>query len=153
MHIKIQPEILAVWKPHPTYSKAKTNQDVGLDIPLSRDHIVPPNARSFSINLGYKGESDHGYMLVPRSSISKTPLILANSIGIIDKSYRGTVIAKVHNLSDHDVKLNYGECYFQIVSFDGNLPNWDVTFTLSKTKRGEGGFGSTTTTSTTSTIL
>ena len=32
------------------------------------------------------------YYLYPRSSISKTPLIQTNSVGIIDKDYRGNVM-------------------------------------------------------------
>ena len=39
------------------------------------------------------------YMLVPRSSISKTPLRMANSIGIIDAGYRGEIMAAVDNIS------------------------------------------------------
>ena len=35
------------------------------------------------------------YYLYPRSSISKTPFRLANSIGIIDSGYRGEIIAAV----------------------------------------------------------
>ena len=35
------------------------------------------------------------YYLYPRSSISKTPFRLANSVGIIDSGYRGNLIAKV----------------------------------------------------------
>lgn len=34
-----------------------------------------------------------GYYLYPRSSISKLPLRLANSVGIIDSSYRGRIMA------------------------------------------------------------
>ena len=32
---------------------------------------------------------------IPRSSIAKTPLMLANSVGIIDAGYRGNLIAAV----------------------------------------------------------
>lgn len=35
------------------------------------------------------------YYLYPRSSISKTPFRLANSVGIIDSGYRGEIIAAV----------------------------------------------------------
>jgi dUTP pyrophosphatase len=35
------------------------------------------------------------YYLYPRSSISKTPYRLANSVGIIDSGYRGEIIAAV----------------------------------------------------------
>ena len=39
------------------------------------------------------------YYLVPRSSISNTPFIMANSIGIIDAGYRGFIKAKIRNCS------------------------------------------------------
>ena len=58
---------------------------------------VPAKSKAFTVDLGFKAEQNFGYMLVPRSSISKTPLRLANSIGIIDKSYRGKVMVKVDN--------------------------------------------------------
>lgn len=47
-----------------------------------------------------------GFYLYPRSSISKTPLRLANSVGIIDSSYRGNIIAKVD--------VNYFHCNYRM---------------------------------------
>lgn len=48
------------------------------------------------------------YYLYPRSSISKTPLRMANSVGIIDSGYRGKIMAKVdvhtHNFPYNDIK-------------------------------------------------
>ena len=45
------------------------------------------------IKLGISCENTDGkgYFLFPRSSISKTPLIMANHVGIIDKGYRGNI--------------------------------------------------------------
>ena len=63
-----------LWKNHPTYEKAKINEDVGLDIPMPVSITVPPKTNAFTVDLGFKAEQNHGYMLVPRSSISKTPL-------------------------------------------------------------------------------
>ena len=40
-----------------------------------------------------------GYYMYPRSSISKTPLMLANSVGIIDSGYRGPIIGAFRNMS------------------------------------------------------
>lgn len=132
------------WKNHPTYKKAKTNEDVGLDIPHHCSVTIPPNATAYTVDLGFKAEQTHGYMLIPRSSISKTPLRLANSIGIIDKSYRGKVMVKLDNISDSEFTLQEGSCYFQIVSFDGNLPTYKLVNDITTTTRGSGGFGSTT---------
>ena len=144
LHLDILPDDETLWIKHPTYSNAATNDDVGLDIPMSTTSIVPANARSFTIDLGFKCNANHGWMLVPRSSISKTTLRLANSVGIIDKNYTGKVIAKVDNLSDKDVTICRGKCFFQIVAFDGVLPSFTIVKLIKSTQRGNGGFGSTT---------
>jgi dUTP pyrophosphatase len=146
MHINIQVlnTVEDNWLCHPTYSKAVEREDCGLDIPMPCSVTVPPRRKAFSVGLGIKTEPDHAYMMVPRSSITKTPIRLANSVGIIDKSYRGELIAKVDNLSKEPFILEMGKCYFQIVAFDGNLPTWDLIDNVNETLRGEGGFGSTT---------
>ena len=69
---------------------------------------------------------------------------MANSIGIVDKNYRGQVKALVDNISDAEVVLQEGACYFQIVSFSGILPKYQIGPVDTNTTRGEGGFGSTT---------
>jgi len=83
------------------------------------------------------------YMLVPRSSISKTPLRMANSIGIIDAGYRGEIMAAVDNTSDKDYMVVPGQRLFQIVHPTLYPFNVAVVDELSETERGDGGFGST----------
>lgn len=90
-------------------------------------------------------------LLVPRSSLSGTPLRLANSIGLIDMGYRGDVIAKVDCVDD-DVDhyiIEQGKRLFQIVQHNW-LPwrNIIVVDNLADLpaapdNRGSGGFGST----------
>jgi dUTP pyrophosphatase len=88
-----------------------------------------------------------GYFLCPRSSISSTPLRLANSIGIIDSGYRGNLMAK---FDVKDKGLYIVEKYsrlMQIVSPDMcpilvTLVNSESELSES-TVRGSGGFGST----------
>ena len=142
LFIEIDPVKDHYWTNHPTYLKAKKNEDVGLDIPMQESIIVPARVKSFQINLHFKAKPSHGYMLVPRSSISKTSIRLANSIGIIDKNYRGDLTVAVDN-NGEDVLLQEGCCYFQIVSFDGNLPRYQIAEVSTNTSRGTGGFGST----------
>jgi dUTP pyrophosphatase len=143
LFITINPESDYFWKNHPTYDKARRNEDVGLDIPMQKSEIVPAGAKSHKINLKFKGEQNKGYTLVPRSSISKTNVRLANSIGIIDKKYRGDVMVVVDNIGDSEVLLQEGCCYFQIVAFDGVLPKFQISEVDTYTSRGTGGFGST----------
>lgn len=133
-----------MWINHPTYNNAINNEDCGLDIPLPHDVSIPGCCQSFPLNLGIKTASSSGYMLVPRSSISKIPIRMSNSIGIIDKNYRGELVAMVDNISKNCINLEAGKCYFQIVSFDGILPEMQLSESLDETMRGEGGFGSTT---------
>ena len=131
------------WKEHPTYKKAKENEDIGLDIPLQSSVIIPPRAISFKIDLGIKTQPNLGYMLVPRSSIIKTNMRLSNSIGIIDKNYRGKLMAVVDNISDNQIFLQEGNCYFQIVAFNGKLPKYQLIESINNTSRGNGASGST----------
>ena len=98
-----------------------------------------------------------GYYLYPRSSISKTPLMLANHVGIIDMGYRGNIMAKVRCLphdiipfNDNYIKCNsknyriqYFSRLFQICSPDLSPIAVRLVDELPDSKRGSGGFGST----------
>jgi hypothetical protein len=88
------------------------------------------------------------YYLYPRSSISKTPMRLANSVGIIDSGYRGQIMAVV------DV-IDQGKIPYEVTGLDRhfqichpNLAPFKVEVVnsldeLGATSRGDGGFGST----------
>jgi len=86
------------------------------------------------------------YYMYPRSSISKTPLRLANSVGIIDSGYRGPLIAMVDNAdNNHTYTIHKYDRLFQVCSPD--LTPFDTIEIVDelpgKTIRGDGGFGST----------
>lgn len=89
-------------------------------------------------------EIPYGYYLYPRSSLSKTPLRLANSVGIIDSGYRGELIAMVDNIRNFDYYIEKNQRLFQICS--GDLFPFEgikLVSELNDTLRGSGGFGST----------
>ena len=52
---------------------------------------------------------------MPRSSISKTPLRLANSIGLIDGGYRGEIMACCDNIKDYEYTIEKGQRLFQLL--------------------------------------
>lgn len=153
--------------------------DSGIDIPAPADVTVPPWGVA-RVNLGvravclrlYQGQAvapeyavgidgaavpggvwqPWAFRLVARSSIAKTPLMLANGEGIIDMGYRGPLIAAVRNLSGEPYTIRAGAALVQVV--DANLapPEYQVipesdprfaTWFGQPTARGEGGFGST----------
>jgi dUTPase len=87
-------------------------------------------------------KSDSHFWLLPRSSIFKTGLVMANSVGVIDKSYRGELKAPVISLTG-DTKVKYGDRLFQIVAPEmGWIRHVRVVDTLPNTERGQNGFGS-----------
>lgn len=86
-----------------------------------------------------------GYYMYPRSSISKTSLRLANSVGIIDAGYRGNLIA-VLDVEEAHIGKKFDR-YIQICA--PSLVPIIVIIVDSledlgeETERGTGGFGST----------
>ena len=77
--------------------------DSGLDLYVLEDINIKIGETVF-IDLGIqcemlKNNKNIAYYLYPRSSISKTPLRLANSVGIIDSGYRGSIMAVFDNIS------------------------------------------------------
>jgi dUTP pyrophosphatase len=84
------------------------------------------------------------FYMYPRSSMSKTPLMLANQVGIIDSGYRGELIAALRNLGDpyqlmQETRLTQ-ICLPSLEAFTVQIVDED---SLSSTERGAGGFGST----------
>ena len=90
-----------------------------------------------------------GYYVYPRSSISKTPLMLANHVGIIDSGYRGNLTAALRKLpasgSQPEYVVEKHTRLFQ-VCHPSLCPVFVVIVPeseLNSSERGEGGFGST----------
>lgn len=88
-------------------------------------------------------KTDSHFWLMPRSSIYKTGLLMANSTGVIDKSYRGELKAPVWSMTG-DSNVAKGDRLFQIVAPDmGWIRNIIIVDSMPNTDRGTGGFGST----------
>jgi len=109
--------------------------DLGVRAVMTRGDILNPDATVH-------------YRLVPRSSIYKTGYMMANSEGIIDRTYRGALKAPVvfvgHNAPIENPGLFAGNRYFQIVAPDlGWISAVRIVDSLPSTERGAGGFGST----------
>ena len=116
----------------------------GFDLPLADDvMMVGVHKEDYRIKCAMYGETQtpSAFYLYPRSSISKTQLRLANSVGIIDRGYRGNICAMF------DVNESFiapkGTRFVQIC--EPSLEPFKVVIVseLNQTLRGEGGFGST----------
>ena len=118
--------------------------DAGLDLYILEDQVFTPGETKL-IKLGISCEPEDGkaYFLMPRSSISKTPLRLANSIGLIDGGYRGEIMAPCDNIKEAEYTVEKGQRLFQLVAADCSAISYTIVKELSETSRGSGGFGST----------
>ncbi len=107
--------------------------------------LVGQGCRALAVD---ESGGSRAFWLAPRSSISKTSWRLANSLGLIDATYRGVIKAALNStvgealnpMSLHGMRL------VQIVRAD--LCPWDSVMVVKElpgpgTLRLEGGFGST----------
>ena len=83
------------------------------------------------------------FYIYPRSSISKTPLRLANSVGIVDSGYRGNLMLALDNIKQAPYTIRKGQRLAQICSPHLSPIFFSIVESLSETERGSGGFGST----------
>ena len=88
-----------------------------------------------------------GYCMYPRSSLSKTKIRLANSVGVIDAGYRGNIIGMFDTIAD--TEINYFDRIVQICAPSFCPILVEIVKTAEelsgRTERGTGGFGSTNT--------
>lgn len=123
----------------------------GFDIFVPEETTVNPDAVSkidFKIKMEMMDHTNRGsaFYMYPRSSISKTPLCLANQTGIIDSGYRGNLIGAFRNLSQSPFQVEKQTRLVQLCH--PSLSPFNVIIVeseddLSITARGSGGFGST----------
>ena len=128
-------------------------ENAGVDLFVSQD--VQVGQEVVLLNHGVKarmvnnetGEDCH-YWLVPRSSIFKSGVMMANSIGVIDRTYRGQVMGPIQSTQmrygDTIVQnIKRGQRLFQIVAPDmGPIKYVVLVDSLPESRRGGGGFGS-----------
>ena len=128
--------------------------DSGFDVLVPNSATFTRQFNSEFIDMGIKTEmfycevdqdlvTNCGYSVFPRSSISKTPLMLANHTGIIDSGYRGSLIGVFRSFSNKNYVVEAGTRLLQICH-PTLCPIYVVLVDeLSSTERGEGGIGST----------
>lgn len=125
----------------------ETEASAGLDLraSLSEPRTLKPLERSV-VGTGLFIELPIGYeaQVRPRSGLAaKKGITVLNAPGTIDADYRGEIGVILVNLSHHDFVVQNGERIAQLVIAKHDRAEWEQVQTLSETKRGEGGFGST----------
>jgi dUTP pyrophosphatase len=114
------------------------------EVTFEPDQKMLVSMRVKAVLLNNDAKTVHSWML-PRSSISKTGLMLCNSVGVIDRSYRGELMAYLWNTKSVPVTVKKGDRLVQIVAPEmGWISQARVVdeAALGETARGAGGFGS-----------
>ncbi len=118
--------------------------DVGYDISIIKEHKTF-NSVTTLYDTGIQVSIEPGYYLevVPRSSLSKSGYMLANSIGIIDVSYRGNIYIALTKIAPEaeDIEYPFRCCQLIVRKQLGMIIK--ETDNLEETMRNDGGFGST----------
>ena len=128
----------------------KTKYSAGYDVEAAEDTIVPafkPGMKPTLIKTGLKAycQPNEFFMLCNRSSNpGKKGLVMANSVGIVDKDYYnnpdndGHFMFAFYNIKDEDVEIKKGDCIGQAIF---------MPFLIADNDKAEGertgGFGST----------
>jgi len=128
-----------------------SNEDSGIDLFMPETVVINANATALvdlkvTAVLRHINKKTGAFWLLPRSSIYKTPLRLANSVGLIDAGYRNTLKVAVDNRSSDAYIIEKGTRLFQLAAPSLTPLQWVKKAALDETdetERGLGGFGST----------
>lgn len=140
--------------PLPKYQK---DGDAGLDLYASK--IIDSNYKSVVYDTELSFEIRDGYIgfIYPRSSVRKYDLFLANSVGVVDSNYRGTVQVSFKRTLSGSIKYLLNKLFFKFDLNEYSLgericqliilpyPRIELIISdkLSETERGLHGHGST----------
>ncbi|MDH3335577.1 MAG: dUTP diphosphatase [Rhodospirillaceae bacterium] len=130
--------------PLPEYATA---QSAGVDLlaATTNDVVIGPGCREL-IPTGLAIELPAGFeaQVRPRSGLAiKSGVTVLNSPGTIDADYRGEISVILINHSAEDFVVSRGARIAQMVVAPVSHVSWATTTDLTKTARGENGFGST----------
>lgn len=135
MKIKLDPSAYLPERAHGT--------DAGLDLRTPIAATVPAHG-SVSIDTGVHIALPHGYYgkLESKSGLNVKHGIVSLG-GTIDEPYRGSIVAKLYNMTDTPYHFAAGDKVVQLVIQSYIAPELEIVDELDVTDRNEAGFGST----------
>ncbi|MBQ3297488.1 MAG: dUTP diphosphatase [Bacilli bacterium] len=128
----------------------KTKYSAGYDVECAEDTIVPSFKKGMNPTLiptgikAYMGDDEVLYLYNRSSNPKKKGLILANSVGVVDKDYYGNpdndghIMFAFFNIKDEDITIKKGEAIGQAI-----FSKYLVTDDDQAEGKRQGGFGST----------
>ena len=135
LKVKLNPDAVM-----PSYAKIG---DAGLDL-TAVDRVFDPKEGIVEYRTGITMELPEGYvgLLFPRSSVCRQSLMLSNSVGVLDSSYRGEILLKFRIINTAQGYYEIGDRIGQLLILPYPTVSLEEVEELSSTERGDGGFGS-----------
>lgn len=132
----------------------KHDDDFCYDLVATSCEEIAPNVYKYGTGLAFEivGEDNlelahdicnFALTIRPRSSICKTGMVLSNSEGTIDFSYRGEVSAVFYHVMPNMPRYNVGDRIAQLHLDIAYKIEFEEADELSSTERGTSGYGST----------
>lgn len=124
-------------------SKARPS-DVGYDLSIISEHKkLTSNVTLYDTGIRIRVPYGLYAEVVPRSSLSKSGYMLANSMGIIDASYTGNIYIALARIEENAQPIEYPfRCCQIIMRRQINVHMIETPQMFDETQRGSGGFGS-----------
>lgn len=151
MHIKVKklhPDAVLPVRAH--------NTDAGFDLIAIDDGTMTETFIEYKTGIALEPDVGFHTEIFPRSSISKTNLVLANGLGLVDQDYRAEVILRFKVVPPINICCNdlggmfweptiykKGDRIGQLVVRKDELVSFEWCDELNTTARNLGGFGST----------
>jgi len=117
--------------------------DTGFDLTAVESAFIPAKS-SMVVDVGMSlAHISPGYWvrIEPRSGLGFKHNIQPH-LGVIDNGYRGDMGVKLYNFGENDYVVEKGTRIAQLVVYPLLQPNLSFTDTVTKTSRGDKGFGS-----------
>jgi dUTP pyrophosphatase len=130
--------------------------DAGMDLTAISKELDDMGNVVYRTGLAYEIPDGFVGLIFPRSSVSKLPMSLANSVGVIDSGYRGEIMFKfkptayyndevsIDTFTSMDnITYNVGDRIGQMIIIPYPQIEIEETDSFTESSRGENGFGST----------
>lgn len=134
-------------RPEAQPPQRQTSGSAGYDLfaCLEAPAEIPPG-QVLMAPLGFGTEIPEGLagFVFSRSGLgAKQGIVVAQGVGVIDSDYRGEWMVPLRNLGPNAYTVHPGDRVAQVVFLPVALPVLQEAATLAETRRGQGGFGST----------
>ena len=118
--------------------------DAGLDLYARNDAMIFPG-EGVAFDTGVCIELPHGTfgMVANRSGLNIKHGIVCGGVGIVDESYRGSIVVKLYNLTEDRYYIKAGDRIAQLIIQEYVHVYLEEVDELTDTDRGEAGIGST----------